>query len=318
MKQIRELCRSYCIDVIQGRSPSTFAYALAKKEKLPFAVSVHGTSFGEIDSYFKIPRKSIDLPGIRDAVITQPSWAFLTNLEYKHANKILAVSKAVAEEAIGYYRLPKEKVVVIHNGVQLIHAREEEREENLILSAGRMTWRKGFTYLIEAMPHILKEYPKAKLLLVGDGAYKRFLEEHTKRLQLEKSVSFCGNLPREKLLHLYAKAHAYVQPSLYEPLGNTVLEAMAAERPVIATRVGGIPEIITNEKDGLLIAPQSGLQIAEAVKTIFSDVSWSKKLGENAKARVEKSFSWELAAKKTLQLYESMCAIRAPNSENCS
>lgn len=304
-KKIRSLCRNFGIDIIHDRSPSYNGSVLIKDKKLPFVVSLHGTSFGEITSYLKIPFNYASKSLLYDATIAQPSWAFLTRLEYKSAKKILAVSKAVADEAVRYYRLPNEKLVVVHNGVHILQVKEKE-EENVILSVGRMVWRKGFTYLIGAMPHILKEHPETKLILVGDGAYKRFLQDYVRKLRIQNSVLFYGNMPREKLFHLYARAQLYVQPSLYEPLGNTILEAMASEKPVIATNVGGIPEIITHGKDGLLIKPHSSLQIAQATKLLFSDASYRKNLGQNAKAKVKTHFSWESAAKKTLQIYEEL------------
>jgi len=305
ISKIKKLIKDYRIDVIHGRSPSSISYALSKNKKMPFIVSIHGTSFGEIASYIKIPFSFLKKRLLYDAAIVQPSWAFFTSLEYKAANKIISVSKALAEEALNYYRLPSEKLVVIHNGVHVLPITQAETE-NVILSVGRMVWRKGFTYLIEAMPNVLKENPNTKLILVGDGVYKVFLEEYTKKLKVEKSVLFYGNLPREKLFLLYQKARLYVQPSLYEPLGNTILEAMASEKPVIATKVGGIPEIITHGKDGFLIEPESYQQIAQTIKTLLSDSHFSKKLGKNARAKMRKYFSWESAAKKTLQIYEEL------------
>lgn len=303
VKKVKELCRLNKIDIIQSRSPSSFGYALTKEIKIPFLVSVHGVSFQEIGSYFKVPIKFTDKSTFLDAALVQPMWAFLTNLEYKHSDKLIAVSKSVADEITRYYHIKNDKISVIHNGVSVIKENIDE-QENLLFSAGRLIWRKGFTYLIQALPKILKEHPKTKLVIAGEGKFKSKLKDYSKKLNVEHAVYFCGNLSKKEMFSMYARAQIYVQPSLYEPLGNTIMEAMALEKPVIATKVGGIPEIITTQKNGLLVNPHNSNQLAEAINMLLSDSSYRKKLSHNAKLNMDKNFSWQLIARKTLALYE--------------
>lgn len=304
-KQIGQLCRSLGIDIVNGRSPTTFAYSMLREKQFPFVVSAHGTSFGEIASIYSTPVHSSNRAMLFEAGITQPTWTCLTLLEYQCASRVVAVSKSVAEELNSYYHVDKEKIVVIPNGVRAVQVKETEQGQ-LILSVGRTIWRKGFRYLLQAMPSVLQTYPKAKLVIVGEGPYKPCLIDYTRELHIEQSVEFLNNLPREKLFQLYAKAQVYIQPSLYEPLGNTVLEAMVSEKPVIASRVGGITEIISDQTNGVLVDPRSSSQLAEAIKTLLSDSSYRKKLGRNAKVSVERDFSWESVANKTLKLYEEL------------
>lgn len=306
IRQIKYLCNKYGIDIVNGRSPSTFFYSAIRDKKLPFVVSAHGTSFGEISSVYKTPFSFLNLQELIGAGIIQPMWASLTNIEYKCSSRVVAVSRAVAHELISYYHIDRKKIVVIPNGVKSSNVIDEKEEDNLILSVGRMIWRKGFTYLIKAMPLILEDFPKTRLLLVGSGQYRDKLTAYIKSLNLQGVVTIHETVPKEKLFYLYSKAQIYAQPSLYEPLCNTLLEAMSQQKPVVASNVGGIPEIITNQKNGLLVDPYNASQLADAIKLFLSDSNYRKKLGHNAKLTVDENFSWSLVAKKTSAMYKEL------------
>jgi glycosyltransferase involved in cell wall biosynthesis len=182
----------------------------------------------------------------------------------------------------------------------------DREKEHMILSVGRLVWRKGYKYLIDAMLHVLSEYPNAKLVIVGHGEQGIPLQIYVKKLGIDGSVRFLDNVSREKLYSLYSEAEVYVQPSLYEPFGITILEAMSMRKPVVATSVGGIQEIITNGVEGLLVEPRNSSQLADAVINLLSDSSLRRKLGNKARERVEKEFTWEAIAKKNLALYNNL------------
>jgi len=308
-REVDRLCREYKMDIVHGQSPSSYGYALLRRGNMPFVVTLHGTSFGEFGSYFDIPLSFINRNVIFGAMGEMLA-AFLTCIEYKCADKVIAVSKATAEETVRFYRLPKERVVAIHNGIDLLSFTdlrvEEENEGHTILSVGRLSWRKGYKYLIDAMPNILSEYPDAKLVIVGYGDQRTPLQWHVKKLGIESSVCFLDKVSGERLYSLYHEADVYVQPSLYEPFGITILEAMSMRKPVVATRVGGIPELITNGAEGLLVEPGNSLQLARAIINVFSDSSCRRRFGSNARKRVEREFTWEAVAKKTLEFYTNL------------
>jgi glycosyltransferase involved in cell wall biosynthesis len=310
MRVINKICKRYDIDVVHGQSPSSFGYALARK-RLPLVVTLHGTSYGEIISYFGIPLSSISFASIRDAILTQPLWAFLTSLEYRFADKVIAVSEAIASEASRFYHLPKDKIAVIYNGVNPSYspdgnAREVENENQMILFVGRLIWRKGAKFIIDAMPQILAEYPDAKLFLVGHGEQEKILKKHVNELRIENSVFFLGKISDEELFHLYQETNVYVQPSLYEPLGIAIMEAMSMGKPVVASRTGGIQELIKGGEEGILVEPGNSLQLGKAILDVFSDSSFGKKMGDNARRRALRDFAWKAIAQKTLKLYENV------------
>lgn len=304
IKRIRQICRTYKIDILHGQSPSSFGYAMLRDKELPYVVTLHGTSFAEISSYLRMPLRSFHLSIVPNLAVIQPSWAFLTAIEYRRADKLIAVSEAIAEEAVRYYGLPRNKIHVIHNGVTVNNScNSAENLEHTMLCVGRLVWRKGFKYLIDAITYILPKYPDAKLLMIGDGEDRSFLELYVRKLKIENSVSFLGNVTTRTLYDLYSKAMVYVQPSLYEPFSIATLEAMSMGKPVVAARVGGTPEVVIDEETGLLVEPRNSRQLADAVNRIFSDDSLRKKLSREAIKKVQNEFSWKKVAEKTFELY---------------
>ena len=310
--EVDGLSREYKIDIVHGQSPSSYGYGLLRRRDIPFVVTLHGTSFGEFGFYFDVPLSFINR-NVVFAAMGEALSAFLTSIEYRCADKVIAVSRAVAEETAAFYRLPKERIVTIHNGIDLLSftdSRVGENREHTILSVGRLSWRKGYKYLMDAMPYVLSEYPNARLLLLGDGDQKTPLQRHAKKLGIENSVLFLGKVSAERLYSLYHEAAVYVQPSLYEPCAITILEAMSMKKPVVATRVGGFPEVITNGVEGLLVEPGNSSQLAEAITNVLSGSSCRERFGSNARKRVEKEFTWEAIAKKTLELYANLPSDR--------
>jgi glycosyltransferase involved in cell wall biosynthesis len=307
-REVDKLCREYKMDIIHGQSPSSYGYGLLRRSDIPFVVTQHA-SFGEYQSLFNIPLSFMNRNPVIE-LMTSSVMLLLTFFEVKRADKVIAVSKSAAEETIAYCHLPRRRVVAIHNGIDLAGFTDlrvdEENENHTLLSVGRLSWRKGYKYLIDAMPNVLSQYPDAKLLLLGDGEQKTPLRRHVKKLGIESSVLFLEEVSAERLHSLYHEAEVYVQPSLYEPFGITILEAMAMKKPILATRVGGIPEIITNEVEGLLVEPRNSLNLAEAIINLLSDASYRRRLGDNARRRVEREFTWEAIAKKTIELYRNL------------
>jgi len=310
--EVNRLIREYKIDIVHGQSPSSYGYGLFRRRDVPFVVTLHGTSFGEFGFYFDVPLSFINRNVVL-AAMGEALAAFLTSIEYSCADKVIAVSRAIAEETAAFYRLPKERILTIHNGIDLVSftdSRVGGNREHTILSVGRLSWRKGYKYLIDAMPYVLSGCPNAKLLLLGEGDQKKPLQRHVKKLGIENSVRFLGKVSAEKLHSLYHEAEVYVQPSLYEPCAITILEAMSMRKSVVATRVGGFPEVITNGVEGLLVEPGNSLQLADAIKDILSDSSCRERFGSNARKRVEREFTWEAIAKKTLEFYTNLLSGR--------
>ena len=180
-----------------------------------------------------------------------------------------------------------------------------------ILSVGRLAEKKGVIYLIMAMPAVLKQYPDAKLVIVGEGSEKDALKKKVLELNIKKSVIFAGNVKNNKLPDYYKSADVFVGPSIItksgdtEGLGIVFLEALSAGTPAIGSNIGGIPDIIKDKKTGLLVEQKSPVKIADAIIEVLSNKGLAETLAKNGKAHVIKNYSWDNVAKKFSELIES-------------
>lgn len=172
-------------------------------------------------------------------------------------------------------------------------------DDLVIISVGRLDRDKGHIYLLEAFEKVLKSYPMARLLIAGEGGERPRLEAKAVELSIEKRLVFCGfvNDPTP----LYRLADLMVQPSLpgYESFSNAALEALCCGLPIIATTVGGYPELIANGKEGMLVPPYDSKQLAVAISKLFEDEALRIKLGNTGREKVRWNYNQE---KKTMEL----------------
>src|SRR3989338_5993828 len=183
----------------------------------------------------------------------------------------------------------------------------------MLLFVGRLAEKKGARYLVAAMEDILKKFPAAKLVIVGDGPEKAALVRQSQQLGLSGSIIFAGSVANQSLPPYYRAADVFVLPSIVDSRGDTeglgvvLLEAITAGIPVVASNVGGIPDIVIHGKTGLLVGQKNPWQLAEAVIRILSGSELRKKLAVAAKAHVVKSYSWEKIAGDFHSLLEACC-----------
>lgn len=171
-----------------------------------------------------------------------------------------------------------------------------------ILTTGVHLKRKGFDYLIMAMPSILKEYPDTKLHILSDGPRREYLEELTRDFGLKSNVIFHGYLSVNKLLSFYKNCRVFCHPSLSEGFCHTTLEAMASGRPVVSTNTNG-SEMVEHNKTGFIVPTADSEAISNAILRIFDDNELTYKMGINARSAVEKEYDWNKIAKKYYEIY---------------
>jgi glycosyltransferase involved in cell wall biosynthesis len=168
-----------------------------------------------------------------------------------------------------------------------------------------LVWKQkveGVKKLIEAFTCIEKEYPNAILLIVGDGNYRRELEILCERKNLKEKVIFCGFVENTFVPLTLTDIYAHI--SLQEGLPIALLEAMSCGKPVVAANIGGIPELITNKKTGILVEPVPE-KIAKEIIDLLKNKDEMNRLGEAAKKHVEDKFSWDRTVDEYLELYNS-------------
>ena len=172
-----------------------------------------------------------------------------------------------------------------------------------LLFVGRLTAAKGVPVLIGAMPRILQAHPDAHLTLIGDGPDRAGLEDQIRRLGLSGAVRFAGYRNQDEVAEALARAAVFVLPSFAEGVPVVLMEAMAARRPVIATRIAGIPELVEDGVSGRIVSPGDGQALAEAVYDILADPGLAARMGEAGRQRVEAGFDVTHEAGKLAALF---------------
>ncbi|AIF69973.1 glycosyl transferase [Palaeococcus pacificus DY20341] len=203
------------------------------------------------------------------------------------------------------------EIKVIPNGVddKRFHPnwdKEELKEEydiegDVILYVSRMSYRKGPQVLLNAFSR-LKE---GTLIMVGPGELLPFLKAQAKFLGIDKRVRFLGYVPSNELPKLFGMADIFVLPSVTaEAFGIVILEAMASGVPVVATNVGGIPEIVRESQSGLLVPPSNETALKDAIEALLADKELRNKLGKNGRRAVERRYSWDVVSREVEETYE--------------
>jgi colanic acid/amylovoran biosynthesis glycosyltransferase len=175
-----------------------------------------------------------------------------------------------------------------------------------IFSCARLNPAKGFTVLLEAV-RLLRDAGKQVTLTIagedddGGTGYRRVLEHLISELSLEKLVVLLGAVPEERVRSELEAAHVFVLASFEEPLGVAIMEAMSMEVPVVATRAGGVPSIITDQANGLLVPPSDAPSLADAINRISSDASLARNLSQNGRQRIAERFHHRLSARAMLE-----------------
>ena len=217
-----------------------------------------------------------------------------------------------------------DRVPLVANGTDLVPAdpdRDGPRRrygvapgEPLVAAVGRLVYKKGFRYLLQAMPEILAAHPSAKLVLGGGGELAGELEEQARALGVAERVVFPGMLSHDQVLDLVAAADLFVMPSIRDPGGNidglpiVVLEAMAAGRTVVATDVAGMPLAVADGETGRLVPEKDPAALAEAMNQILADDDLRRSMGEAARRRGEEELNWAAIARTHDGLYQRAVA----------
>jgi len=283
--------------------------AIKRELGLPFVFHVHSTEKGRTLGHGSDVIYNIELRGGQLADI------------------IVTVSNAMRDELITL-GFPAEKIRVIYNGVdpqkysmqQVSKEKIFELRQNyglkdddlMILFLGRLVWVKGVDKLVGAMPHVLRKIPNAKLVVVGLGEMRDYLEKMVQNLKLQDVVKFRFEfLPEEERIAHYAACDMAVFPSVYEPFGIVALEAMSMEKPVVvgASGVSGMREIVIPagpDQCGFHVNPNDPPDIAWGIINTLQDPQRRVQLGQNGRKRVLQEFTWDIIAKRTVQVYTEL------------
>ena len=210
-------------------------------------------------------------------------------------NKIIVNAQSIKQMVIETEGVKSQHIEVIYNGITI--AQEENNfipspsNDIVIIHVANLKPVKGHKYLIEAFAGIVKQFPRAKLVLIGNDELNGQIQEMASCLNLQSNVLFMGK--RDNVPQLLALADICVLPSLSEGMSNSILEYMAASKPVVATRVGGNPELVRHEINGLLVDKENVQQLKEALLMLIQNKEKRRIMGENGLLRVRTEFSME-------------------------
>jgi len=240
----------------------------------------------------------------------------LGRLAFKVAKRVIAVSEFTKSYMVHRLGVDEGKITVIPpSGIEIENFNSAPpspfREKlgldsnRVALFAGHISPRKGLQHLVRAMPSVLKAVGNVKFVLAGhDRGIKNDLVKLAAQLGVGDSLIFAGHLNQEMLASAYAAADVFVLPSEYEAFGIVLLEAMASARPVIASRVGGITDIVQDGQTGLLVDEKSPGQLAQTIIRVLQDQEQARKLGERAREYAIREYSWDTIVDRTLQVYQ--------------
>lgn len=232
------------------------------------------------------------------------------------SDRVVAVSECVKSDILRYDRIPAEKVRVISNGIDPAEFRGEIRGEQvraalrlpphsrILGTIGRMKIQKGHAFLIEAFAGLKQRMDDLQLLIVGDGPLRCDLQRKAEDLRIDKEVCFAGS--RRNIYPLLSIMDLFVFPSLWEGMPTTIVEAMAAERPVVASDIPPLREIIPSPDLGVLVPPGDAKSLEHALEQILKDEARSEKLGRLAREYVTSTFGIQRVVSQYQNLFAEM------------
>jgi glycogen(starch) synthase len=280
-----------------------------EEDKIPIVFHVHSTEWGRTGNE-------------GSEVVTH-----LESTSAQMADQIITVSHAMKDD-LTRHGWPEPKIDVVWNGVdpnrydpQQVKAEDAEKirekygiqkDDQMILFLGRLTWVKGVRNLVQAMPYVLQGFPRAKLVILGKGEEQRDIEMLASRLGILESVKCRFEfVPEVERIQHYAASDLCVFPSTYEPFGIVSLEAMAMEKPLVvgARGVVGFREQVINtgtEQNGIHVNGEDPADIAWGLEECLKDPGRAKEWGKNGRQRILKFFTWRKVAEQTVEIYSKL------------
>lgn len=228
---------------------------------------------------------------------------------FHRANAILFCSSYVQRDAAKYLRdVPRTTFVGVvgdgFNPAEFAERKPFSPPAPYILGMGRLVEKKGFDLLIRAFANIASDFPRVELLIAGDGEERARLEQEIRDLRLENRVRLLGFANRATTIELFWGCEFFVLSSRVEPFGIVVLEAMAAHKPVLATKSGGVVDLVQDGMNGRLVEPSVD-ELARGLRQMLSRPEETRALGERAFATIQ-SRTWEAVTKEFLQVFEKI------------
>jgi glycosyltransferase involved in cell wall biosynthesis len=264
---------------------------------------VHADVYGALGARRLVSTKHNDDP------FRAGAFRFVERALARRASKVIAITEALARFQVERVGLPAGKVEVILYGQDKLPApwgsnppADVQADARVLLAVCRLEPQKGLDVAVRALPKIRARHPKAELVVLGEGAQRAELERLASELQVP--VHLLGRVP--DVAAWLSRADLLVHPARWEGFGLALLEAMLAAKPIVATNVSSIPEIVADGETGLLVAPDDPSALAAAVISLLDDPG---SYGEQGRRRAESEFSVARMTERTVAVYEAALAL---------
>ncbi|AAK79029.1 glycosyltransferase involved in cell wall biosynthesis [Clostridium acetobutylicum] len=268
--------------------------------KIPMVCTIHATEKGRNNGIRTEMQRYISSA---EWLLTYESW------------KIVACSGYMKAQIVDTFNTPEEKVWIIPNGIDLnsfdfdfdwlkFRRKYACDDEKIVFFIGRHVFEKGIQILIDAAPGIVSEYNKTKFIIAGTGPMTEELKDKVKSIGLQDKFLFTGYMDNKTKKKFYRVASVAVFPSLYEPFGIVLLEAMAAGCPAVVSDTGGFGEIIQHRSNGMKMINSSVESLKDNVLEILKNDSLAQTVRRNAIKTVEDKYTWQRVSKLTTEMYE--------------
>lgn len=297
LRRINKECK---IDVIEGGDfgAELFFYLLFR-EKIPTVIKLHTPSFilrkynREARTLFYRVMEFMEKYCLKRA----------TSLNSPSNGLAKLVSKEINRPVPDIIPYPVEKISV---------QRIKKRDNNLVLYVGKHQPKKGVFILLKAIPQVLKKIPEAKFIFIGPDtrwrgeSVKKKIKDFIDQNKLNHAIRVYEEATKGKIVYFYQRAAVTVIPSLWENFPNVCLEAMSYGSAVVATRVGGLAEIVENEKTGLLVEPNNPLPLAQSIVYLLTNTEKREELAKNANKRIKERYSLKTISQQTIAYYKGL------------
>jgi glycosyltransferase involved in cell wall biosynthesis len=264
--------------------------------------TIHATEFGRNNGLHNDTQRYISNV---EWWLTYESWRVICN------------SKYMENQLMSFFQLPLDKIRMIPNGVQIenFQTKAVDKEfktnyssydEKLVFYVGRLVQEKGVHILIQAIPHVLRQYNNVKFVISGTGPYADHLKKMAIDLGINNKIYFTGFIDDDTRNKLFKISDTAVFPSLYEPFGIVALEGMAAQVPVIVSDTGGLREIVNHGKDGMKFTCGSSEDLAAQIVTLLRNPQMAARIALSGLKKVKELYNWELISEHTLEVYKEV------------
>lgn len=294
VRQIEEYIQEDGIDLLHthGYKADLYGYVAARRSHKPIVATCHNWVGGTAAL------------GI---------YNHLDRMALRRFNALAAVSAAVAQRLLES-GVPAERIKTIANGIDVERFEQAQQLQTLAFDEGdkvvgmvaRLDLQKGFEYLLKAVRELRSGFPTLKVVIVGEGPDRRTIEDMIQQYGLQSNVTLAGQ--QSDMPGVYASMDVFVLPSLNEGLPMTILEAMAASKPVVATKVGAVSGVIKNGENGLLVNPGQVDGLRDAIARLLSDPVLCRGMGTAGHQWVSQNYTSEAMALRYRQMYDEVLA----------